>query len=138
MISVSVKVVFNGVVEGDRIEHYYEAGVIIVSASVSRTHGLTYLAALASGRPLLVRNDSCLDGVLKHGANGYGFDDGVGFEKGYRYIADSLLDKVDVGEKELWAFGQEHFAERIETVYKETIVEKWRYKDICSELAGTA
>lgn len=53
---------------------YYQAGDLFVSASTSETQGMTYGEALAAGVPLLCRKDSCLEGVVEMGKNGWQYD----------------------------------------------------------------
>ena len=41
-----------------------------VCASTSETQGLTYFEAMAAGKPILVREDECLKGLIQVGSNG--------------------------------------------------------------------
>ncbi len=67
------RIIFTGMVAPSEIPKYYQIGNLFVSASTSETQGLTYIEALASGTPILCRQDECLDGVLEEGLNGYSF-----------------------------------------------------------------
>ena len=67
------EVLFAGRVSPDKVAAYYQLADMFVCASNSETQGLTYLEALSSGTPLLVKHDLCLQGVLREGTNGYGF-----------------------------------------------------------------
>ncbi len=69
------KTVFTGARPHEEIPIYYQLGDIFVSASQSETQGLTYIEALASGLPVVAKEDRCLDGVIKNGINGYTFQD---------------------------------------------------------------
>ena len=64
-------VVFAGRIAQDDLYRYYKAGTAFLSASTFEMHSLTYLEALASGLPLICREDPCLEGVLANGRNGY-------------------------------------------------------------------
>lgn len=73
-LSIDNQVIFSGFVNWNNISDYYKLGNCFVNASSSETQGLTYIEALASGLPLLVKNDECLSDVLVEGENGYGID----------------------------------------------------------------
>lgn len=138
-LGLESRVIFTGMVEWDQIENYYGAGDIFVSASTSETQGLTYLEALASGKPLLVRNDPCLDGLLKNRENGIGYDNYEEYSEGYRYITENLLDrKEEFYVNDLQRFGEEQFAGEVQKVYEKTLQDKWRLKNGYHELFGTA
>lgn len=68
------RIVFAGRVPREKVAAYYRAGDVFVNASNSETQGLTYLEALCAGLPLLVKNDECLNGVLKPQVNGVAYD----------------------------------------------------------------
>lgn len=65
------RVRFAGMVDPGEVPLYYRLGDIFVSASRNETQGLTYMEAMASGLPVLCRQDSCLDGVIQDGVNGF-------------------------------------------------------------------
>ena len=67
------RVLFAGMAAPERVADCYKAGDVFVSASRSETQGLTYLEAMASGLPLLCREDDCLKGVLSPGENGFSY-----------------------------------------------------------------
>lgn len=64
---------FSGMVPPERVPEYYMLGDIFVCASTSETQGLTYVEAMASGLPQVVREDDCLQGVVNDGKNGFLF-----------------------------------------------------------------
>ncbi|MGE4549281.1 MAG: glycosyltransferase family 4 protein [Intestinibacillus sp.] len=67
------RVRFSGMVPPARVPEYYMLGDIFVCASISETQGLTYIEAMASGLPQVVRKDDCLQGVVNDGKNGFLF-----------------------------------------------------------------
>ena len=73
-LEISKQVVFTGFVDWTNVSDYYKLGDCFVNASSTETQGLTYIEALASGLPLLVKNDECLTDVLVSGVNGVGID----------------------------------------------------------------
>lgn len=72
-------VVFTGMVPHGEVAGYYRLGDLFVTASTSETQGLTYFEALAAGVPVLCRKDSCVDGVVEDGVNGWQYEDGEAF-----------------------------------------------------------
>ncbi len=119
------QVVFTGVVSWKNIENYYAIGNAFVCASTSETQGLTYIEALATGRPILVRNDPCLEGVLQEGINGYGYDTYEEFLEGYKQIVMSekykSTESISKIASTITDFSVERFASKIEEVYKMAI-----------------
>ncbi len=113
------QMIFAGSKPWDEIGHYYQIGDVFVSASTSETQGLTYIEALASGIPIVARKDSCLDGVLFNGQNGYEFVDEESFCNGL----DSVLinsDKIDYKKNavdSVLKFSTEQFAAKVENIY---------------------
>ncbi|MDD3206627.1 MAG: glycosyltransferase family 4 protein [Lachnospiraceae bacterium] len=77
-------VIFTGAVNWSEIQNYYALGNVFVSASTSETQGLTYVEALASGKPLLVKKDECLNEILEYGKNGYSFTTDSEFISNYQ------------------------------------------------------
>ena len=117
-------VVFTGEVPWNRIQNYYALGDVFVSASVSETQGLTYAEALASGKPLLVRKDDCLQGLLQEGINGYAYEDRTGFLEGYRklFAPQDALDEKTVRES-VQKLSSKAFGEHIESIYRDVIAQ---------------
>lgn len=77
-LEIRHQVIFAGERPWSEINLYYRLGDIFVGASQSETQGLTYLEALASGLPVVAKEDRCLEGVLTNGVNGYLFNDAEG------------------------------------------------------------
>ena len=119
------RVIFLGTVPPSQVAECYAAADIFVSASTSETQGLTYFEALASGTPVLCREDPCVRGIVREGENGYLFTDYEGFVKGLDSIA--ALDK-EKAEKVCRASAEEYsietFARRAEEVYIRAIERK--------------
>ena len=75
----------------ERVADCYKVGDVFVSASRSETQGLTYLEAMASGLPLLCREDDCLKGVLSPGENGFSYTTEAGFSAAVRALQSAAL-----------------------------------------------
>ncbi len=76
---VGDKLICTGMVPPFEVAKYYQISDLFVNFSITETQGLTYIEALASGVPLLVKYDDNLDGVIKSGENGYSFTDDLDF-----------------------------------------------------------
>ena len=85
------RIIFAGMVPPNRVQDYYKAGDIFVSASTSETQGLTYMEAMASGLPILCRYDKCLDDVVIQGRNGYTYTNQKEFET---YLSELYSDSI--------------------------------------------
>lgn len=73
MLSLDKNIIFTGFVEWKNISSYYALGDLFLCDSVSETRDLTYLEALASCLPLLVRADDCLKEPLVNDYNGISY-----------------------------------------------------------------
>lgn len=117
---VSPRVVFAGMVEPDEVYKWYQSADLFINASLSETQGLTYIEALASSLPLLVRKDECLEGVVDNGYNGWEYES----EDEFRAYLDLYLssDESDMRINALSRareFSSSLFAERIERIYED-------------------
>ncbi len=131
-LKVTEHVIFTGMIAPEEVGHYYQAGDLFVSASISETQGMTYAEALAGGIPLLCRRDGCLEQVVTDDENGWQYDDREDFLgrirewKGMSEDAKSRMqDKaVDSAEK----FSSGNFAGRVEKIYEQQI-RRYRYSN---------
>lgn len=112
--------VFTGAQPWDSIGLFYRLGDVFVSASRSETQGLTYIEAMASGLPVVARDDKCLEDILDVGRNGYSFTntqelyhglDQVLFEDKQTDYSKNAVDKVQ-------KYSTQEFASNIEKVYQ--------------------
>lgn len=123
-LKVSDWIIFVGRVPYEKIGKYYQLGDVFVCCSTSETQGLTYYEAMAAGVPLIVRNDACIHGILKHGINAFLYED----ETELPGLIIQLLDDPEITEKfrtnsaeVLEEFSAKRFALRVEDVYKNLI-----------------
>ena len=118
---IADQVIFTGYRPFGEIARYYRLGDIFISASQSETQGLTYIEALASGLPVLARQDRCLEGVVFQEQNGLVYEteeEALGYLD--RLISDRALVKRmgETAEREVSTFSAETFAKRILRVYE--------------------
>lgn len=116
--NVTEHIVFTGCVPWSEMQNYYALGDIFVCASTSETQGLTYIEALASGKPLLVRYDDCLENVLYNGENGCGYTDENEFVDGYESICQNYERMQQNGIKVAMYYSNLTFAENMLALYK--------------------
>lgn len=114
---------FTGMVAPETVPAYYQMADLFVSASTSETQGLTYIEALASGTPILCREDDSLFNVLIEGQNGFAYTNEAEF---YRYLnviksADMYGDMSSFAEESAQAYAQPTFAKRVYDLYRELI-----------------
>lgn len=118
-------VVFVGMVPPEEVSKWYQTADLFVNASLSETQGLTYIEALASSLPLLVRKDPCLDGVVENSVDGWEYEN----EDEFMHYLDTYLSSDTTGmrrnaENKAREFSSALFAERIEKLYLEEIERK--------------
>lgn len=111
-----------GPVRMENVPQYYAAADLFLSASQSETQGLTYFEALASGLPLLVQEDACLDGVLNE-ENGISFHDETSFDLGLTTLLTETNEKRALRSraavKKAHEYGVTSFVNKVLAVYEE-------------------
>lgn len=127
-IGVDDTVFFIGMVPPEHIDRYYKAGDLFVSASTSETQGLTYAEALASGLPLLCRQDTCLKQLVKEGKNGWQYEDRESFMRQLsQWIRMEKEEKEKLcreAEESIHFLSKDAFVEMMEKIYQREV--KWR------------
>ncbi|MCQ4087914.1 glycosyltransferase family 4 protein [Saccharibacillus sp. JS10] len=124
-LNLGDSIVFAGMVQPHEVGDYYQLGDVFVSASNSETQGLTYIEAMASGVPVLCRQDDCLKGVVDTGVNGWQYES---FEQFQAAMNDILQNRDKLSEfgrqaslKALSKYSSSAFAESIEQIYMRAI-----------------
>ncbi|GAA5166263.1 glycosyltransferase [Ornithinimicrobium tianjinense] len=105
-LGLTPRVRFVGAIEPARVPDFYRLADVFVSVSRSETQGLTYLEALASGIPVLCRDDASVDGVVVDDVNGRTYTTPEEFT---RTLTDLLRDP-DLRER--WSEGAVRSAAR--------------------------
>ena len=117
------RIIFAGMVPPNRVQDYYKAGDIFVSASTSETQGLTYMEAMASGLPILCRYDKCLDDVVIQGRNGYRYTNQKEFETYLSELYSNSITREKIGnearETMKLHFSIQAFAGACEVLYRQ-------------------
>lgn len=117
-------VIFTGMIPPAEVGHYYQISDMFVNFSMSETQGLTYIEALASGVPLLVKWDSNLEGVLEDQINGITFHEDDDFIKAYDDLTSNQVKFQKITNnttKSIGKFSAKNYALSIEKVYREII-----------------
>lgn len=114
---------FTGQVDWKEIQNYYAAGDVFVSASTSETQGLTYIEAMACGKPVLVRKDECLKDVLQNGVNGYCYQTEEEFLEAYRMLFQKEQCRKMSGavQESVEGLSSEAFGRNVEQIYTKLI-----------------
>ncbi|WMJ79953.1 glycosyltransferase family 4 protein [Clostridium sp. MB40-C1] len=129
------KIVFTGMVDPNEVYKYYKISDAFVTASTSETQGLTYIEALSSGLPVICRYDSCIEGVIEEGLNGFVYEDKKEFTNAIKtfYSDDDLRYRLcENAALAADKFSSRTFATNIEEVYKSVIAEKKAVSAQCS------
>ena len=120
-LGISNKVICTGMVPPFDVALYYHVADLFVNFSVTETQGLTYIEALASGVPLLVKYDDNLDGVIKAGENGYSFTDDLDFGPLFNklYNDKELFNKITKNSSKacIERFSAENYALNVLDIY---------------------
>lgn len=117
---------FTGEVKWKQIQNYYALGDVFVCNSSSETQGLTYIEALASGKPILVRKDECLDDYLVQGENGYSYTNAEEFEYYYDalFCCKGYLKMSEAARESAYNMSSAAFGDGMEIIYTDLIEQK--------------
>lgn len=112
--------VFTGSQPWDTIGLFYRLGDVFVSASRSETQGLTYIEAMASGLPVVAREDKCLEDILEEGKNGFSFVDRQGLYQALDTILyiDKTTNFAVNSIQKVMMLSTKEFASNVEKVYQ--------------------
>ncbi len=119
-LGLSDRFIFTGARPWDTIGLYYRLGDVFVSASKSETQGLTYIEAMASGLPVVAREDKCLEDILEQGVNGYTFTEKQGLFYGLDQVLfeDKTTNYSENAIEKVKKYSLPEFAYQIEQVYQ--------------------
>ena len=123
-LQLQEKVIFTGMVTPEEVAQYYQLGDVFVCASNSETQGITYIEALASGRPALCRKDECLNQVITDGYNGFQYETYEYFKMHLEYILEDETRKAEMGlraKETAYLYSTWNFCTMAESLYKEVL-----------------
>ena len=136
-LNLNDHVIFAGRVPSDEVWRYFALGDVFVSASLFELHSMSYLEALAQGKPLLCRNDEALDGVLIDNYNGYVYNTKEEFVYcAFQLLTDDKLRK-QMGEASLVVaenFSADSFANNALKIY-EDVISAWNEASVSTKNA---
>ncbi len=118
------KIIFTGIVPWEDIGLYYQLGDVFLNASISETQGLTYIEALASGQPLIVKYDKVLENVVIDGENGLFFHEVPELTENILklYNDKELYNKIKANTlKSVLKYEDKVFVKNVLEVYKKAI-----------------
>ncbi|MCH4889586.1 glycosyltransferase family 4 protein [Acidaminobacter sp. JC074] len=125
-LGIKDQVIFTGMIPSNQVWRYYDLAHVFLSASTSETQGLTYIEALASGRPCICRKDSCIEDVIISYYNGFQYDDYEDFKvylNKLLYDGDFYLDLSLNAKKHSEKYSSAVFGSAVETLYSQVIKE---------------
>ena len=123
-LNIKEHVRFTDWIKSENAPIYYQLADIFINASQSETQGLTYLEALASGIPLLVQRDDCINGVISDYYNGIYFDgeDDLALKMVEINKAPDTLKTIKSNTlKSVENYSKEKFVQNIVSIYEEAI-----------------
>lgn len=124
------RILFGGEQPWDIIGKFYQLGDVFVSASNSETQGLTYIEAMASGLPVVAKEDACLEDILEQGYNGYTFTDKEGFLYGLEQVLYNTSEEYSHHSIEkVKKYSTVEFAKNIEKVYRDLATQAHRKEE---------
>ena len=116
--------VFTGMIPPKEVGYYYQIADLFVNFSTTETQGLTYIEALASGLPLLVKWDNNLEGVLQEDINGVSFGKDEDFITAYENLTENKVKFQKITNnttKSIEKFSAKNYALNVERVYKKIL-----------------
>lgn len=118
---VASQVVFTREIPWEHIPEYYRVADVLVGDSETETQGLTFIEALASGVPLVVRYNSCFDGIIENGESGALFRRADEFEPALDALFnDQALyeERQKRGLAAAQAVSKDVFVKKVEEIYR--------------------
>lgn len=128
------KVIFTGMVKPTDVYKYYKISDAFVTSSTSETQGLTYIEALSSGLPVICRYDTCINGVVEHGVNGFIYNNEAEFIENIKnfYANDLKLTLAKNALSSADKFSSRTFAKSVESLYLSVLTERKLLPAECS------
>lgn len=123
------RVIFTGKIRPGDVGFFYNLGNTFVCASVTETQGLTYMEAMASHIPVLVRYDDTLAQLIHDDHNGFFFTDMADLSEKmyemYRLTPHKVQEITRAAFASLGDYTIDKFYERILGVYQRAVRNFW-------------
>ena len=120
-LGISDMVTFSGKVLHEELPPYLASCDVYVTASLSDTNSISMLEGMATGLPVLQRNDPLNADQVRNGINGYVFNDAQEMGDFLRQIKSKTPEELDILKKSVIASvkssGAEDLANYVLTVY---------------------
>jgi len=123
-LGLDQQVIFTGMIPPKEVGFYYQIADLFANFSTTETQGLTYIEALASGLPLLVKWDSNLEGVLENQVNGITFHEDEEFVSAFDDLAGNKVKFQKITSnttKSIEKYSAKNYALSIEKVYNQIL-----------------
>lgn len=128
---LSDHVIFTGEISNDKVNAFYQAADVFVSASESESQGLTYIEAMAAGLPVVVKSSPYTDDLINYPSLGKTYADGKGFEDN---VVHYLKDPVNQSDPEVQKILQEKITAISATTFADRVTDFYRELQINQEL----
>ena len=120
-LGISDMVTFTGKVLHEELPPYLASCDVYVTASLSDTNSISMLEGMATGLPVLQRNDPLNADQVRNGINGYVFNNAQEMGDFLRQIKAKTPEELDILKKSVITFvkssGAEDLANYVLTVY---------------------
>ncbi|MDR1775963.1 MAG: glycosyltransferase [Actinomycetes bacterium] len=122
-LGIGDQVKFTGPVLWEHVPDYYRISDVLVGNSSTETQGLTFIEALASGVPIVVRYNSCFDGIITDGVSGALITDDDQFVPALNHVIaePGRSERIRAGLAVARRMSKETFAQTVEKAYEDTL-----------------
>ncbi|MGX7058952.1 glycosyltransferase family 4 protein [Vagococcus humatus] len=128
-LHISDYVNFVGAVDNQQVNQFYRQADYFVCASDSESQGLTYLEALASELPVVVKGSPYLDSLITSEIFGSCFKTDEAFADTFiEYVRKDIQEDERLRQAKLYEISSERFGRKVEQFYLEAITFHERYK----------
>jgi 1,2-diacylglycerol 3-alpha-glucosyltransferase len=131
-LKISRAVIFTGEISWQEINLYYKLANAFITASTSETQGLTYIEAIASGIPVIAKEDACINKIIINKKTGYVFKSEEEILKIILEIKNNVLlnnDIIKAAKDAIKDLSDEKFGLNLEKIYLEEIKLKKSYNN---------
>ena len=130
-MNLNNSIIFTGAIPHEDINIYYKLGNVFVITSNTETQGLTYLEAIVSGVPVIVRDDESYKEFIINGENGFIFSNENEIpDIVYKLYSDKIFTKNLIlnANKSLDKISSKGFAENVLKAYEFAMNSKKKLK----------